>query len=98
MAVRAGPGWLGKLPVAVLRVDPDGRVSQANAECEQLLNLSERQLAGQSVAWLLPPLAGSRREERTFAAFDAEIDTQRGRLRVVVASWKVIGEEVDPGF
>lgn len=81
-AVPAPAELLAQLPVAVLLVDPDGLVAQANAECEQLLNVSERQLAGQAVAVLLPPLAGARREERTFAAFDAEIETHRGRLRV----------------
>ena len=85
MLARAAPPaaeLLAQLPVAVLLVDPDGLVAQANAECEQLLNVSERQLAGQRLAALLPPLAGERRDERTFAAFDAEIETQRGRLRV----------------
>jgi two-component system nitrogen regulation sensor histidine kinase GlnL len=85
MLARAAPAaaeLLAQLPVAVLLVDPDGLVVQANAECEQLLNVSERQMVGQSVATLLPPLAGARREERTFAAFDAEIETQRVRLRV----------------
>jgi two-component system, NtrC family, nitrogen regulation sensor histidine kinase GlnL len=85
MLARAAPPaaeLLAQLPVAVLLVDPDGRVAQANAECEQMLNLSERQMVGQSVALLLPPLAEARREERTFAAFDVEIEVHRARLRV----------------
>ena len=72
------------LPVAALLIDPDDRVVQANAECELLLNLSERALIGRALDALLPlPDAAGRRAGHAFAAFDTEIAVPRGqRLRV----------------
>ncbi len=41
VATRPAPAeLLSALPVAVIVVDPEGHVAQANAECELLLNLS----------------------------------------------------------
>jgi two-component system nitrogen regulation sensor histidine kinase GlnL len=73
------------LPVAVLVIDPDGRIAHANAACELLLNHSEATMIGQPCdAVLLPP--GDyvpRRDGHGFAAFDIEIEAVRGpRVRV----------------
>jgi two-component system, NtrC family, nitrogen regulation sensor histidine kinase GlnL len=75
---------LAALPVAVLVIDAAGSVAQANAECERLLNQSERSLLGQLVADILPlPEDEQRREGHAFATFDTEIETPRGgRIRV----------------
>lgn len=73
------------LPVAVLVLDPDGRIAHANAACELLLNHSERAMIGQPYdAVLLPPSDYvDRRDGHGFAAFDTEIEAVRGsRLRV----------------
>ncbi|WP_431471260.1 two-component system sensor histidine kinase NtrB [Sphingosinithalassobacter sp. LHW66-3] len=73
------------LPVAVLVIDPDGRIAHANAACELLLNHSERTMVGQPYdAVLLPPEAYSeRRDGHGFSAFDVEIEAVRGsRVRV----------------
>ena len=72
------------LPVAALVVDSDGRVAQANAECELLLNLSERAMIGQAIEAVLPiPGGHDRRDGHAFAAFDTDIETPRGvRIRV----------------
>ncbi|CAN5288294.1 ATP-binding protein [soil metagenome] len=83
----AGPGFaelFATLPVAVLVVDPDARITYANAECETLLNLSERLMRGQKLETLIvPPRAPGERDGRLFAAFDTEIDVRRGgRVRV----------------
>ena len=71
------------LPVAALLVDPEGRVRQANAEAEQLLQMSERQMAGWRFAELLPiPDGGHPHDGHAFAAYDAEVTVARGqRLR-----------------
>jgi two-component system nitrogen regulation sensor histidine kinase GlnL len=72
------------LPVAILVVDPEGLVRNANGECELLLNLSERAMRGHPLATVLtvPPGAGDG-EGRAVSAFDFDIGTERtGRLRV----------------
>ena len=74
---------IAALPVAMLVLDPDGRVVRANGECETLLNRSERSMLGQPVGAVLAlPEAESRREGHAVAAFDAELETSRGRVRV----------------
>ncbi|MBN8807393.1 MAG: two-component sensor histidine kinase [Sphingomonas sp.] len=73
------------LPIAILVVDPDGLVRNANGECELLLNLSERAMRGLPLTHVLtpPPGAGSDGEGRGVSAFDYDIGTDRtGRLRV----------------
>ncbi len=73
------------LPVATMVIDPAGRIAHVNAACEQLLNLSERVMAGQRVEDVLAPPepARGRREGHALAAFDVEIETRRGtRVRV----------------
>ena len=84
------------LPVAVLTLDPDGCVAQANAACEQLLNWSERAMQGRPFTAVLP---GQQRRADDFAAFDAEVETARGlRLRVDITGadlperpgWRVV--------
>ena len=65
------------LPVAALLIDPDGRISQANAACEQLLIRSERTMLRRPVGTVIsmpalyPPDEG-------FAMFDGEFETSRG--------------------
>lgn len=87
---------LAALPVAVLTVDPDGRIAGANSACEQLLNRSERALRGMKVDSVLP---GQPRREGDVAVFDAEVGTVGGRpLRVDIAGaeladrpgWRVV--------
>ncbi|WP_419808201.1 two-component system sensor histidine kinase NtrB [Sphingomonas sp.] len=72
------------LPVAAMLVDPQQRVAQANALAEQLLNTSERQMAGQPFAAVMPsPTHGEVHDGHGFAAYDTEIVTARGhKLRV----------------
>ena len=87
MLAAAGPSageLLATLPVALMVVDPDERIVHANAECESLLNQSERAMIGQTLdAVLQLPEAAGRRQGHTFAAFDIEIETPRGgRVRV----------------
>jgi two-component system nitrogen regulation sensor histidine kinase GlnL len=78
----SGADILAALPIAVLVIDPDRRVAQANAECESLLNLSERALVGQAYD-AIASVPEDRRDGRVFAAFDAEIAMPRGgRIRV----------------
>ncbi|MBS0479218.1 MAG: two-component sensor histidine kinase [Proteobacteria bacterium] len=81
----AGPGFaelFAGLPIAILVVDPAGRVANANGECEALLNLSERAMRTMPLANVLtPPPDGD--GGRTVSAFDIDIGTERtGRLRV----------------
>jgi len=86
-AVR-GPAFgelFAALPVAVLVIDPDGRIAHANPACELLLNHSETSMVGQPYdAVLTPPEDyADRRDGRGFAAFDIEIEAVRGpRIRV----------------
>jgi two-component system nitrogen regulation sensor histidine kinase GlnL len=83
-----GPGFgelFAALPVAVLVIDPDGRIAHANSACELLLNHSETSMVGQPYdAVLLPPADyADRRDGHGFAAFDIEIEAIRGpRIRV----------------
>lgn len=65
------------LPVAALLVDPEGRICQANAACEQLLNRSERTMLRRPVGEVIViPAAYSPNEG--FALFDGEFETSRG--------------------
>jgi two-component system, NtrC family, nitrogen regulation sensor histidine kinase GlnL len=72
------------LPVAVLVVDDAGCIVFANAECETLLNLSERAMLGQPlVAVMTPPSQPNARDNHGLAAFDTEIALKRGgKIRV----------------
>lgn len=72
------------VPVALLVTDPDRRIAHANADCENLLNLSERAMLGQPLDTVLKaPGEPGRRAEHGFAAFDTEIALARGgTLRV----------------
>ncbi len=72
------------LPVAVLVIDPDSRIAHANAECEALLNLSERAMLGQPLASVMcPPEGQNPRDNHGLAAFDTEIALLRGgKIRV----------------
>jgi two-component system, NtrC family, nitrogen regulation sensor histidine kinase GlnL len=87
-AAPAAPGFVelfAALPVAVLVIDPDGRVAHANAACELLLNHSETAMVGQPWrAVLVPPDDyAERRDHHGFAAFDTEVEAVRGpRIRV----------------
>lgn len=92
MLTRAGPAGhgpedaelLGAMPVALMLVDPEDRIIRANAECETLLNLSARAMAGHRLDTILSlPAAATRRDGHAFAAYDAEVVTARGlRIRV----------------
>jgi len=67
------------LPVAVLVVDPESRIVHANAECETMLNLSERAMLGQPLATVMQdPGALNPRDNHGLSAFDAEIALVRG--------------------
>ncbi|RYD46822.1 MAG: PAS domain-containing protein, partial [Sphingomonadales bacterium] len=85
---KTGPGFaelFGALPVAVLVIDPDGRVAHANPACELMLNHSESAMVGQPYDTVLAPPEdyADRRDGHGFAAFDIEIETARGpRVRV----------------
>ncbi|GGA48620.1 PAS domain-containing sensor histidine kinase [Sphingomonas psychrolutea] len=72
------------LPVAVLVIDPDTRIVHANAECEALLNLSERAMLGQPLAAVMrAPEEQNPRDNHGLAAFDTEIALRRGaKIRV----------------
>ena len=95
MLVARGPDeaeLLAALPVALLLLDPDDRIVRANAECETLLNLSERAMLGQPIHAILSlPEAATRREGHAFAAFDTDLVTTRGvRVRVDVVEAEVV--------
>lgn len=70
--------YFAALPVAVLIVDPQNQIAHANAAAEALLNLSERLMAGQPLAAVLPAPPGSRHAGHDVAAYDLEIETARG--------------------
>jgi len=82
MAEKAGPSFaalFASLPIAVMVIDPQERIAFANAECETLLNLSERAMRGLPLESVIqPPGEPSRRDNQGFAAFDAEIEIVRG--------------------
>jgi two-component system nitrogen regulation sensor histidine kinase GlnL len=70
------------LPIAILVVDPEGLVRNANGECELLLNQSERAMRGLPLGDVLTPPPGAG-DGRAVSAFDFDIGTDRtGRLRV----------------
>lgn len=73
------------LPVAVLVIDPEGRVAHANAACEHMLNHSETSMIGRPYDSVLipPPDYADRRDGHGFSAFDIDIEAVRGpRVRV----------------
>ncbi len=82
MAVQTRPEpaeLLSALPVAVVLIDPDGRIAQANSECELLLNTSERAMLGRPIDEVVPlPDVAARRDGHAFAAFDTTIETRHG--------------------
>ena len=85
--VDTGPSFaelFAALPVAALVVDPDNRIAHANADCETLLNLSERAMVGQVLDTILAsPRDPAQRDDQGFAIFDTEIDLVRGgKVRV----------------
>jgi two-component system nitrogen regulation sensor histidine kinase GlnL len=87
MTASPGPGFaelFAALPVGVMVIDPEGAIAHANADCEALLNLSERAMLGQSLESVLrSPRDPARREDHGFAAFDTEVElTRGGRVRV----------------
>src|ERR1700754_1207561 len=76
---------LASLPVAVLMIDPAGKIVLANAECELMLNMSERAMAGHSLNEVLTPPEDYRQRDdgHGFAVFEVEIERARGgRIRV----------------
>ncbi|MES2755544.1 MAG: ATP-binding protein [Pseudomonadota bacterium] len=87
-AIGPAPGFFelfAALPIAVLVVDPQGRVAHANAACETMLNYSERAMIGQEVDDLVrfSERHADRGTGRVFAAYDADIGIGRiGRARV----------------
>ncbi|OWK32722.1 two-component system sensor histidine kinase NtrB [Sphingomonas mucosissima] len=95
MLSRRGPEaaeLLGALPVALMVVDAEGRIAQANAECELLLNLSERAMRGRSIGDILAlPKEAVGQDGRAFTAFDLALETARGhRLRVDLAAVELV--------
>lgn len=72
------PGTVfASLPVAALLIDPAGRVVQANAACEQLLNRSERAMLGHPAATFVPVPTAYPPDEG-FALFDGAFETSKG--------------------
>lgn len=95
MLTRRGPDpaeRIATLPIAILLLDPDDRVAEANAACEAMLNLSERAMLGQPIHDILElPAAETRRDGHAFAVFDVEIETVRGvRIRVDLTETEVV--------
>lgn len=77
------PALFDALPVAVLVIDPDDRISDANALAEELLHLSERTMRGRMLGEVLPPVGLERGDAKGLALYDIEIVTPRGqRIRV----------------
>ena len=83
------------LPVAVLVIDPEGRIARVNAAAEALLNESERLITGQPLGLVLPAPAGSR-AGHDVAAYDLEVETARGRRLRVDYQEAAIGDR--PGW
>jgi two-component system nitrogen regulation sensor histidine kinase GlnL len=95
------------LPIAVLVVDPDGRVAHVNAAGEAMLNYSDRAMSGQSIDALIrfPQEFAERRKGRMFAAYDADVGVGRiGRMRVDLlecevpdhAGWTIVTLRASP--
>ena len=87
MIAADAPGFatlFAALPVAVMVIDPAGNIAHANAECEALLNLSERAMFGQALESVLrSPRDPDSRDDHGFAAFDTDVELMRGgRVRV----------------
>ncbi|MEG3122541.1 two-component system sensor histidine kinase NtrB [Sphingomonas sp. GB1N7] len=82
MTRTGGPGFaelFAALPVAVMVIDPQGNIAHANADCEALLNLSERAMLGQPLESVLrSPRDPASRDDHGFAAFDSELELARG--------------------
>ena len=74
---------LAALPVAVLLVDPDLNVRDANGAAETMLNMSIGAMSSRALDQILAaPAAFNPRAGLAFAAFDVMLDTRRaGRLR-----------------
>ncbi|MFD1787291.1 nitrogen regulation protein NR(II) [Sphingomonas floccifaciens] len=96
------------MPVAMLVIDPAGRIALANAACETLLNFSERAMRGQDVDAFVrfDQAFADRRKGRTFAAYDADIGLGRiGRVRADLvecdipdrSGWTIMTLRVVPG-
>ncbi len=109
MTAGAGPDFadlFAAVPVALLVIDPAQCIAHANADCETLLNLSERSMIGQPLATVLtPPGEPGRRAEQGFAAFATEVALARGgTIRVDYLEsqipdhpgWRVIALHHDP--
>jgi two-component system nitrogen regulation sensor histidine kinase GlnL len=106
----AAPGLadvFAAMPVAVLIVDPAGRIAQANAASEALLNFSERAMLGQEVDDLvrLSERHADRGSGRMFAAYDADVGIGRvGRARIDLlecavpdhAGWRIVTLRLSP--
>lgn len=95
MPARRGPEpgeLIEALPVAVMVVDADGRIVQTNAECELLLNISERAMRGRALVEVLPlPDEAEARTGHAFTVFDLAIETARGmRIRVDLAAVELV--------
>lgn len=94
------------VPMALLVIDPAQRIAHANADCETLLNLSERAMVGQPLDTILqPPVERGRRADHGFAAFDSEVALVRGgTIRVDYLEsqladhpgWRVVALHHDP--
>ena len=89
---RGHPGFgelMAALPVAVIVIDPDDRITHVNSQAEQMLNLSERLMLGQMLDAILPSPPRLRdRDGHALSMFDLQIATTRGlKVRVdLVAS------------
>ena len=84
------PGDLiASLPVAILLLDAQDRVVLANAECELLLNQSERSMTGRAIDTIVTtPMLDTRADAGGFVAFDTELRTRRdvtARIDLAVA-------------
>uniref|UniRef100_UPI0035CB920B two-component system sensor histidine kinase NtrB n=1 Tax=uncultured Sphingomonas sp. TaxID=158754 RepID=UPI0035CB920B len=95
MSAAKGPDFaelFAALPVAVLVIDDTACIVHANAECEALLNLSERAMLGQPLAAVMAvPKEPNPRDNHGLAAFDTEIALKRGgSIRVDYVETRVV--------
>ncbi len=111
MSLQVLPGFdelVAAMPVAILVVDPGGRIVLANAASEALLNFSERAMTGQDIDAFVRFDQGfaDRRKGRTFAAYDVEIGLGRiGRVRADLVEcdiperpgWTIVTLRTTPG-